>query len=467
MRSSKTLPILVVAGVSSGVGKTTVTLGLLEALRARGLVVQAFKVGPDFIDPAYHALATGRPSYNLDGWMGGREQVVSTVRAHAGDADVAVVEGVMGCFDGRDGHSEDGSTAQVAKWLGAPVVLVVDASAVARSAAAIVLGFERFDPALSLAGVIFNRAGGATHRRWLGEGLASSGATAGCLGAIPLDARVALPERHLGLVTAAEGGYSLALRRRLAEMVEAHADVGGLIATARSGIERGGPPSAANAGREPGPSAAHGTSVTIAVARDRAFQFYYPDNLEALERAGARLVFWSPVADRALPEADGLYLGGGYPELYGRELAANAPMREAVGAFAASGRPVLGECGGLMYLAESLTDLDGRCWPMAGVLPADVVMERGRLTLGYREVTLDAAGPLGPAGTRARGHEFHCSRLGAVPASIPRLFAATDGSGGGPRPEGFAIGGASMSYIHLHFGSNPALAGNLVVACRR
>jgi len=173
------------------------------------------------------------------------------------------------------------------------------------------------------------------------------------------------------------------------------------------------------------------------------------------------------VADAALPEADGLYLGGGYPELYGRELAANAPMREAVRGFAASGRPVLAECGGLMYLAESLTDLDGRRWPMVGVLPADVTMERGRLVLGYREVTLGAAGPLGAAGTRARGHEFHCSRLGEVPASIPCLFAATDGSGGAPRPEGFVVGRASMSYIHLHFGSNPALADNLVAACRR
>lgn len=461
------LPVLVVAGVSSGVGKTTVTLGLLEALRGRGLVVQAFKVGPDFIDPAFHALATGRASYNLDGWMCGREQVGSAVREHAADADIAVVEGVMGCFDGRDGRSEDGSTAQIAKWLGAPVVLVVDASAVARSAAAIVLGFERFDPALTVAGVIFNRAGGATHRGWLAEALASSGATARCLGALPFDDRVTLPERHLGLVTAAEGGYSPALRGRLAETIEAHLDLDALIALARSRVERGDPPAASAKPGVPGPSATRGAAVTIAVARDRAFQFYYPDNLEALERAGARLVFWSPIADRALPDADGLYLGGGYPELHGRELAENDPMREAVHAFAASGRPVLAECGGLMYLAESLTDLDGRRWPMAGVLPAEVAMERGRLVLGYREVTLGAAGPLGPAGTRARGHEFHCSRLGEVPASVPRLFAATDGSGAAPRPEGFVIGGATMSYIHLHFGSNPALADNLVAACRR
>lgn len=203
------------------------------------------------------------------------------------------------------------------------------------------------------------------------------------------------------------------------------------------------------------------------MARDPAFQFYYPDNLEALERAGARLVFWSPIADGKLPEADGLYIGGGYPELYGRELAANAPMQAAVRAFACSGRPVYAECGGLMYLAESLTDLDGRLWPMVGVLPAPVVMERSRLVIGYREVTLTGAGPLGPAGTTARGHEFHCSRLGDVPPSVTRLYAVADGPGGLHRSEGFLVSGTLMSYVHLHFGSNPALAASLVAAARR
>jgi cobyrinic acid a,c-diamide synthase len=208
-------------------------------------------------------------------------------------------------------------------------------------------------------------------------------------------------------------------------------------------------------------------TATIAVARDPAFQFYYPDNLQALEQAGARLVFWSPMADQVLPESDGLYIGGGYPELYGHELAGNAPMREAVRTFARSGRLVYAECGGLMYLAESLTDLNGRVWPMAGVLPAAVVMERSRLVIGYREVTLTSAGPLGPAGTRARGHEFHCSRLGDIPAAVARLYAVTDGSGGTPRAEGFVIDRALLSYVHLHFRSNSALAANFVAACRR
>ena len=455
MSASEMVPALVIAGVSSGVGKTTVTLGLLEALHRRGLAVQAFKVGPDFIDPAFHALATGRPSYNLDGWMCGRDQVMATVGERAAQADLALVEGVMGCFDGTDGLTEDGSTAQIAKWLGAPVVLVLDAGALARSAAAVVLGFERFDPALALAGVIFNRVGGKVHRQWLTQAVTSA-CKARPLGALPSDAGVSLPERHLGLVTAVEGGYSPEVRQRLAALIETHVDVDTLVGLARSGVRR----------RAPNARAAT-VSATIAVARDRAFQFYYPDNLQALEHAGARLVFWSPMADQVLPAADGLYIGGGYPELYGRELAANAPMLAAVRTFARSGRPVYAECGGLMYLAESLTDLDGHVWPMAGVLPVPVVMERSRLVIGYREVTLTSAGPLGSAGTRARGHEFHCSRLGDIPAAVKRLYAVTDGGGGSPRAEGFVIDGAVLSYVHLHFGSNPALAANFVEACRR
>jgi cobyrinic acid a,c-diamide synthase len=388
--------------------------------------------------------------------MCGPDQVIASVGDRAARADLALVEGVMGCFDGRDGLSEDGSTAQIAKWLGAPVILVVDVGALARSAAAVVLGFERFDPHLTLAGVVFNRAGGPAHRQWLTDAVASA-CTARPLGALPYDAGVALPERHLGLVTAIEGGYSSALRQRLARLVEAHVDLDALVGLARSKVARSAPPFAPS--KTP--------SATIAVARDPAFQFYYPDNLEALERAGARLVFWSPIADRKLPEADGLYIGGGYPELYGRELAGNAPMQAAVRAFARSGRPVYAECGGLMYLAESLTDLDGRRWPMVGVLPTPVVMERGRLVLGYREVTLTGAGPLGPAGTTARGHEFHCSRLGDVPTSVTRLYTVAEGPGGCHCSEGFLVSGTLMSYIHLHFGSNPALAANLVAAARR
>src|SRR6266852_147914 len=267
MRASEMVPVLVIAGVSSGVGKTTVTLGLLEALHRRGLAVQAFKVGPDFIDPAYHALATGRPSYNLDGWMCGREPVVATVGERAAQADLALVEGVMGCFDGTDGLTEDGSTAQVAKWLGAPVVLVLDAGALARSAGAIALGFERFDPSLRVAGVIANRVGGPTHAQWIADAIRGASA-AEPLGGVAGDASLAMPERHLGLLTAAEGALTADLVGRLGDAVERGVDVDRLLALAAPLASR-----AQRATDTPPPVRAR-----IGVARDAAFQFYYAEN---------------------------------------------------------------------------------------------------------------------------------------------------------------------------------------------
>jgi cobyrinic acid a,c-diamide synthase len=455
VKAGASIPVVMIAGAASGVGKTTLTLGLLEALRRRGLRVQAFKVGPDFIDPAFHALATGRPAYTLDGWMCGGERVIETVGRRAADADLAVVEGMMGCFDGLDGETDEGSTAQVAKWLGAPVVLTVDAGALARSAGAVVLGFERFDPDLDLAGVVFNRAGGALHRRWLAQAVAGA-CRARVLGAMPHADAAALPERHLGLVTAAEGGYTEALGDTLAALAEAHVDVDAIIAMARSTVRRLPPAAAAPARR-----------ARIAVARDEAFQFYYAENLDLLRGAGAELVFWSPLGDSGLPEADGLYLGGGYPELHASRLAANAGMRRAVRTFAASGRPVYAECGGLMYLCDSLEDAGGASWPMVGVLPARARWAGGPLCLGYREVETQAASLLGPAGTRIRGHEFHCSSLEPASASATCVYRVEDGLDGPVRSEGYAVGGALMSYVHLHWGSNPAVAERFVETCRR
>ena len=454
MTTSPQVPVIVIGGVSSGVGKTTITLGILEALRRRGVRVQGFKVGPDFIDPAFHALATGRPAFNLDGWMCGRDHVLATVARRATDADLAVVEGVMGCFDGLEGASETGSPAEIAKWLGAPLVVVLDAGAMARSAAAVVLGFERFDPDLELDGVIFNRVGGPPHRRWLEEAVSRS-CKSRVLGALPYEPDVVLPERHLGLVTAAEGGYGDERRRRLASLIEEHVDVDALLGIARSGVTR-----------RPNPARALSAPIaTIAVARDEAFQFYYEDNVQMLEEAGARLVYWSPLHDGALPDADALYLGGGYPELYGRALSANTALVRQVRAFADSGRALYAECGGLMYLTEALTDSEGRTWPMVGLLPATVDMRPHRLTIGYREVETTTASVLGPAGTRVRGHEFHCSALSAVPATMGRTYAVSDGRGGGVRAEGYAVGRALMSYVHLHFASNPAVARSFVASC--
>jgi cobyrinic acid a,c-diamide synthase len=446
------IPALVIAGVASGVGKTTVTLGLLEAFRRRGLTVQPFKVGPDFIDPGFHTRVAGRPSYSLDGWMCSREHVRATVAQHAAAADLALIEGVMGCFDGRDAESDAGSTAEVAKWLGAPVVLVVDAGAMARSAGAVVLGFERFDPDLRLAGVIFNRVAGDGHWQWLRDAVISRcGAVP--LGWLPRRESLALPERHLGLVTVVERALPGVWLDDLAELVATSLDLSRLLALAGSGV-RPAPPVRTDPAPPP--------CARIGVARDQAFQFYYPANLDLLRAAGAELVFWSPLHDAALPDVDALYLGGGYPEVYARDLSGNAPMRTAIRQFAAAGRPVYAECGGLLYLAEALEDESGRLHPMVGLLPTTGRMVPQRLTLGYVEVELTRATPLGPEGERARGHEFHASRIDAVPSWVDRAYAVRASASGPPRAEGYLIGATLMSYVHLHFGSNPTLVAHLV-----
>jgi cobyrinic acid a,c-diamide synthase len=446
--------VLVIAGTGSGVGKTTVTLGLLEAWRRRGLAVQAFKVGPDFIDPGFHELVTGRPSYTLDGWMCGRDHVRSLVARHAADADLAIVEGMMGCFDGVAPDADVGSTAELARWLGAPVVLVLDASGQARSVAAVVHGFERFDPELHVAAVIANRVGGQGHAGLVREAIRGA-CRAEPVGALAWDATLTLPERHLGLVTAGEGPLTAGRLQRLADLIESSVDLDHLLALAVP-LPRTGQPSATSSPPR----------VKLGVARDAAFQFYYRENLDRLRAAGAELVSWSPLADPGPPDVDGLYFGGGYPELHARTLADNRAALKAVAGLAAAGVPIYAECGGLMYLAESLRDAAGASHAMVGLLPAAVSMEARRLTLGYADVRFSSDTPLGAAGTASRGHEFHASTLTPVPASVRRVYEIR-GRGGEPRVEGFLVDNALLSYVHLHFGSNPDLAPGFVDACAR
>ncbi|OLC00226.1 MAG: hypothetical protein AUH30_03115 [Candidatus Rokubacteria bacterium 13_1_40CM_68_15] len=453
--------VLVVAGTASGVGKTTVTLGLLEAYRRRGLVVQAFKVGPDFIDPGFHERVTGRPSYNLDGWMCGRDHVRATVARHAADAHLVIVEGVMGCFDGADPTGDDGSTAQAAKWLDAPVVLVIDASAQARSAAAVVAGFERFDPELRVAAVVANRLGGEAHARLIGDAVRAA-CRAEFVGGIARDSALELPERHLGLVTAIEGVLTAEFRQCLATTIERSVDLDRLLAVA-SPLSSGGFGAAIEGGRYRKGGEAP-LRARIGVAHDAAFQFYYRENFDLLRAAGAELVFWSPLADGDAPDVDGLYFGGGYPELHARALADNVGVVKAIAERARAGTPIYAECGGLMYLAARLEDADGVPYPMVGVLPAAVSMRPRRLTLGYTDVRFAEDTPLGVAGTVARGHEFHCSTLGGVSPQVKRAYRVR-GRDGDEHAEGFLIGNALLSYVHLHFGSNPTLAVNFVAAC--
>ncbi len=448
---------VVVAGTHSGCGKTTVALGLMAALSEQGLRVKPFKVGPDFIDPGHHAAAAGCVGENLDGWMLSRRTVADIYSRCAFDADVAVIEGVMGLFDGFSGSDEAGSTAQLAKWLGAPVLLVVDARSMARSAAAVVQGFFGFDPDVKPAGVLFNNVGSDSHRRILEEAMSSSPHIP-VLGCLPRRDGLASPSRHLGLVTADDAPMSPEKRSRLARWMEANADLPALLellphaeTLPQPAIEDASPP-----------------TVRIGLARDKAFCFYYEENLRLLRRAGAEIVPFSPLDAGGLPEnLDGLYLGGGYPELHAETLSANTGAAAAVRAFAASGRSVYAECGGFMYLMESLVDEHGACFPMAGVFPFSSIMGRKRFQLGYREVTTTAAGLLGPKGTTARGHEFHYSSL--APESLSEttaIYAMRGRAGAIERSEGFTTHNVLGSYVHLHFASNPALAPAFVYACR-
>jgi cobyrinic acid a,c-diamide synthase len=446
------VPRLVLAAPGTGQGKTTVAAAVMALLAGRGLRVAPFKVGPDYLDPTHHRAAAGRPSRNLDAWLLPPEVLRALFRravTGANAADVAVVEGMMGLFDGKSAADDEGSTAAVAKLLGAPVVLVLDVWTMARSAAAVVHGMTGFDPALPLAGVVLNRAAGRSHFELCRDAIAAS-TDVPVLGWLPADAALTVPERHLGLVGAGERGMDLT---RLADRARETLDADALLRIARAA-----PPLPIHP--DPLPPPVDGVRVTIAVARDAAFDFYYEDNLDLLRAAGAGLRFFSPLADARIPEdADALYLGGGYPELHAAALSANGEMRDAVRRFASSGRPVYAECGGLMYLCDALIDEAGARHAMAGVIRGESRMDR--LTIGYREVVAMGDSPLAEAEWTVRGHEFHHSvRVGASPSPAYRRKDGeeTEGEIGGPAANVLA------SYVHVHFGADPRLAARLVAS---
>ncbi len=467
---------LVIAGVRSGVGKTTVTAGLIAALVRRGLVVQPFKTGPDYIDPTYHTLAAGRPCRNLDTWMVPLDRVQALFAHVAGQVDLAVVEGVMGLFDGFSYEGEEGSTAQVAKLLGAPVILMLDASKMARSAGALALGYQQFDPDLPLAGFIVNKVGSDRH----GQGVATAIERATglpALGWLTRDSELEIPERHLGLVPTAEPGRWQAFIEATADRIERAVDLDRLLAMAGEA-----PPLTAPTLEDLGPAfrwsspanqltnepSLGRTKPIVAVARDEAFNFTYEDNLDLLRAAGAELAFFSPLQDGTLPpDTGGVMLSGGFPEMYAAQLAANSEILEALRAAYRQDIPIYAECGGLMYLTESITDLDGNEHRMVGLLPGQSVMTRRRLTLGYRQAQAVGDSWLLSAGETVRGHEFHYSTWENRPAELPPAFHLFPRSGEGePRPDGANLGNLWASYVHLHFWGRPELATRFVEACR-
>jgi cobyrinic acid a,c-diamide synthase len=455
----KTCPRLVIAGTSSGVGKTTVTVALARAFATRGLRVATFKCGPDYLDPTYHARAVGRPSQNLDGWMMGRDAVLRTFEHEARDADLALIEGVMGLFDGASATSEEGSTAQLAKWLNAPVVLTVDAGGMARSFAAVLHGFASFDPALRVAAAIANRVGSRGHLELLREALPKELP----LGGLPRDPDHAFRERHLGLHTADEQVLPTSVVDHWGELATTWLPLDELLSLARSAreverstsTERGAPPRIR-------------ARCRIGVAHDEAFHFYYADNLRRLEDAGAELVCFSPLRDGSLPDVDGLVLGGGYPEAHAAELSRNQAMRTAIARFAARGAPLYAECGGLMYLTRAIRTLDGQRHEMVGVFPYEAQMFERLKALGYVEVETRSATCLGPAGLRFRGHQFRYSELVHPPSPVPdveRTYSVRRRRGGDTSAEGYGLHNVLGSYVHAHWASNPCIADSFVRAC--
>ena len=448
---------VVVAGTKSGCGKTTIAIGLMAALTRRGHRVAPFKVGPDFIDPGHHSRITGMISRNLDGWMLSKDYNLESFERNAKKSDIAIIEGVMGLYDGYDGKSEAGSTAQMAKWLGLPVVLVVDAKSMARSAAAVILGFERFDPGLSFAGVIFNNLGSNRHQSYLSDSVGEN-IEIPCLGGLVIDEKIAIPERHLGLVTREDhcpGDETIDL---LANVIEERIDLDLLLKNLPE----------INISDYIGPlsSVVNKKTVRIAVAKDNAFCFYYQDNLELLEGQGAELAFFSPISgDDLPPNIDGIYIGGGYPELFGDKLAKNSKLRDRIKEKSDDGMPIYGECGGFMYLCEALLDQNGNRYPMTGCFPFTTAMFPRLKALGYREITLTRDTIIGNQGLTIRGHEFHYSELNKRAQEVKNAYRISDRLGLDKPPDGYLVNRTLGSYNHLHFGSQPEAAKHFVENC--
>eukprot|EP00963_Diacronema_lutheri_P008111 scaffold698_cov333-Pavlova_lutheri.AAC.3 len=474
----------VLAGTSSGCGKTTICAGMAAAWKRKSVVVQTFKTGPDFLDGMHLAEASGRPCVNLDAWMMGKKQCRRLAREKGSDADVLLVEGMMGLFDGREGGTEDGSTAQLAKWLRLPVVLVVDSGASVRSAAAMISGFLRFDSDLEFAGVVFNRVGGDTHLQWLKDAMNSAGISIPVLGGVPFSKQIQLPERYLGLHKPKETDQHVKLLDALGEIMEKHIQLDRLVRLVK---KQEAIPEESSFSWDTAESAEHELSgeeeweshkqVRIGVPKDEAFCFYYQDNLDLLQKYGAELVFFSPLREMLPPNIQGLYIGGGYPELYANQLAANRGLLQAIRYFSANGGVVYGECGGLMYLAQRIRNVGGPWCTMCDVFPISIEVGNN-IKMGYAEVEVLAECPIFPEGSTARGQVFHMSEVlsdssedqlesSEEPGSSYSLvFSAKIESPGHPlTEEGYCSQNTLATYIHLSFSSNEELPKSFVKAC--
>ncbi len=458
MNDVSNTPRLVIAGTESGVGKTTIATGIMAALKNRGLKAQPFKVGPDYIDPTYHTMATGLPSRNLDSWMLSHDTIIELFGRAARKADISIIEGVMGLFDGHSGLDDSGSTSEVAKILNAPTILIIDAGKMARSAAAVALGYATYEPALNLSGLIINNIGSERHFEWVKEAIEQA-TSIPVLGYLPKDSDIEMPERHLGLIPTVENVEARFIEP-LQQKIEQTIDLDELLEIACSAASLSELKSHIFPSDE---DSMNRVPTNIAYAWDEAFSFYYQDNLDLLEAYGARLIPFSPMHHNAIPEVvQGIYIGGGFPEMYAEALSANQAIMDSLKKAVSEGMPIYGECGGLMYLSQGITDFDGNRYAMLGLVPGWSRMTRQLARMGYVEIEAFEDTILSPKGIRLRGHEFHWSEMESEPKpSAYRILHPQ------PETEGYSNGNVLASYVHLHFGTDSNLARNFIAACRK
>ncbi len=455
----KNFPRLVIAATQSGAGKTTIVSGILAALKKRGLKVQSYKVGPDYIDGGFHSLASGRAAHNLDSWLVGEKNLANIFFETFGDADIAIIEGVMGLFDG--GRGGISSTAEIAKILNAPVFLVIDAKSMGTSAAAVALGFKNFDKDLNFAGVILNRIGSESHKKIICDALEKLNIK--CFGAVKRNAEFFLPERHLGLVPTAENNFSEVIEK-ISVAVEKQINLDKLFEVAKNQMESlkdGKIESKISSFLTP-----H-SSLLIAVAKDEAFNFYYEESLRELEKLGAEIIFFSPLKDKVLPEKiSGLILGGGFPEMFAEQLEKNFSMRESIKNFAEKKLPIFAECGGYMYLMKSIENFSGKVFEMCGAIPNRSKMTDKLQMVGYVSATLTKNCIIGSVGDKIQAHEFHFS-IEEKNLSEEKIFDCEKLRTGEKYFAGWANENILASYLHLHFVGCPSVAKNFVESCKK
>lgn len=452
-------PRIIIAGTHSGVGKTTISLGIMAALKKRGFKVQPFKIGPDFLDPTYHHLVTGYHCHNLDSWLLDKDYLLNCFSYAVADKDIAIIEGVMGLYDGHGASSERGSTSEVAKWLNAPVLLVINASGMSRSAGAIALGFESYDKDLKLAGIIFNNVSSISHFQWLKEAVERS-CNIPVIGGLTKNPDITIPHRHLGLITATPTIVTENFIQSLSQEVETGIDWERIIS-----ISKAGSPIYLSTVHSPQSTE---EKCRIAVALDEAFHFYYQDNLDLLSHYGAELVFFSPLWDKSLPSnIHGIYIGGGYPEVFAKVLGENSSIKKQIRDFALGGGVVYAECGGFMYLTEGIETATGGQFPMVGIFPTGVKLLSSLKALGYVEIEAIGSNSLSAGNECFPGHEFHYSELtnNFCGSEVECTYKVK--KKGEVWEEGYRIKNVLASYIHLHFGSKPELAKNFVDNCAK